>query len=59
MRMSVLQMTPRIIGPSVRMGGMVPVLVTGGGDIASDTCVSQGAVFQHIFRRQPKLYCVL
>lgn len=49
MRMFVLQMTHRVIGPNVRMGGMVPVLVTSG-NVASDTCVSQGAVFQHIFR---------
>jgi hypothetical protein len=40
-------MAPHIVGPSVRMIGMVPVLVTDG-DIASDTCASQGAVFQHV-----------
>jgi hypothetical protein len=51
-------MTPNIMGPSVRMLGMVPVLVTDG-DIANDTCVSQGAFFQHVFRWQSKLYCVL
>jgi hypothetical protein len=38
--MFVKQMTPHIMGPSVRMLGMVPVLVTDG-DIASDTCASQ------------------
>ena len=52
------QMTPHIMGLSVRMLGMVPVLVTDC-DIASDTCSSQGAVFQHVFRWQAKLYCVL
>jgi len=52
------QMTHHIMGPSVRMLGMVPVLVTDG-DIANDTCASQAAVFQHFFRWQSKLYCLL
>jgi len=44
-----LQMTPQVMGASVRMLGMVPVLVTDG-DIVNDTCASQGAVFQHVYR---------
>lgn len=42
-------MTPHFMGPSVCMLGMVPVLVTDS-NIASDTCASQGAVFQYVVR---------
>jgi len=44
-----LQMTHQGMGPSLRMLGMVP-LVLADGDIASDTCASQGTAFQHVCR---------
>jgi len=47
--MFMLQMTPQVMGPSVQMLGMVPLMVADG-DIASDTCASQGTVFQHVCR---------